>query len=73
MYEGRIHKCNVTDVESYTVLKWSSCKAKLEKKENSSLKISKYQVKSEGVRFCGALGSSRSNELFITYLLFQIM
>ena len=73
MYEGRIHKCNVTDVESYTVLKWSSCKAKLEKKENSSLKISKYQVKSDGLGFCEALGSSRLNELLISYLLFQIM
>ena len=54
---------------------WSGlhAKPKLEKKENSSLQISKYQVKSEGVGFCGALGSSRSNELFITYLLFQIM
>ena len=52
---------------------WSGlhAKPKLEKKENSSLKIS--IVKSEGVGFCGALGSSRSNELFITYLLFQIM
>ena len=51
MDEGRIHKCNVIETESYTVLKWSACKAKTRKEGNSSLKISKYQVKSEGVVF----------------------
>ena len=69
------------DFTSVTLLRqkatqfWSSlhAKAKLEKKENSSLKISKYQVKSDGLGFCEALGSSRLNELLISYLLFQIM